>query len=487
MSTVRVRAFCLSLAVLLTLPASTAQRMPSPAPEVFDVADVQPELIGGASSITPEYPEFARRAGIEGRVIVQFVVDERGNAVDPVVVRSPNDLLSEAALTEVRTLKFTPGQQRGRPVKVRFSLPVTFRLRDGAPAVAQAPTPAPAPSPPPPAAVRPTPTPSVSPLLGDDHEGPDFRGVRWGDLRRAVRQTERGRPTVPYPGTIEYRARVFDRPAEVLYTFAGDALQETAYKFDTESVAETDLLFDDIRALLVSKYGEPTSCATDNKGTTYQDSDDTRSCDWNGPRTEIRLATVHDPDILPAWHFVSVDYSAADVGPIVEAGARIEAPALFGPRVMTDGATALYGLGWGASEAAVRQRLGRPVEANDDGTGRLALFRAPEVAGYGGTVLATFYDGGLQSLFASYESDYLYAGDGEFFVAIARAALGGPEGAGTSADGTRVVRWRNDRTTFTVGYKPAGGYTPGTASVLATAAGAADAEARDRQRHADDF
>ena len=98
-------------------------------PEIFDVAEVQPELIGGAGAIQPEYPEFARRAGIEGRVIVQFVVDERGNVVDPVVVRSPNDLLSEAALTEVRTLKFTPGQQRGRPVKVRFSLPVTFRLR----------------------------------------------------------------------------------------------------------------------------------------------------------------------------------------------------------------------------------------------------------------------------------------------------------------------------------------------------------------------
>ena len=98
-------------------------------PDVFDAAEVQPELIGGPAAIRPAYPEFARRAGVEGQVIVQFVVDERGNVVDPVVVRSANDLLSEAALDAVRKVKFTPGQQRGRPVKVRFSLPVTFRLR----------------------------------------------------------------------------------------------------------------------------------------------------------------------------------------------------------------------------------------------------------------------------------------------------------------------------------------------------------------------
>ena len=107
---------------------------PEPAPtepEIFDVAEVQPELIGGLPALQAlvNYPEFARRAGVEGTVTIQFVVDERGNVVDPVVVRSPNDLLSDAALDAVRKVKFTPGQQRGRPVKVRFAVPVTFRLR----------------------------------------------------------------------------------------------------------------------------------------------------------------------------------------------------------------------------------------------------------------------------------------------------------------------------------------------------------------------
>jgi protein TonB len=92
---------------------------------------VEPELVGGLEGLqrSVEYPELAERIGVEGRVIVQFVVDEWGNVVDPVVVWSPHDLLSEAALEAVRQATFRPGQQGGRPVKVRFSLPVTFRLR----------------------------------------------------------------------------------------------------------------------------------------------------------------------------------------------------------------------------------------------------------------------------------------------------------------------------------------------------------------------
>ena len=466
----------LCVAVVAIGPPASAQATLPPEPEVYEVADVQPELIGGLGALQSAvvYPEFARRAGVEGTVVVQFVVDERGNVVDPVVVRSPNDLLSEAALTAVRKARFTPGQQRGRPVKVRFAVPVTFRL------TARAPDPRPAR----PALAQPAVHPS--PLLSTTHEGSDFREVRWGDLRRAVRQTEPGRPTVPYPGTIEYRARVFDRPAKVLYSFAGDALLRAGYQFDTETRVGTESLFDDLRELLVSKYGEPTRCGSDNGGTSYVDRDDSRSCEWDGSRTVIRLGTSHDPDVLSEWHFLLVTYAAQDDAPIVEAGARIEAPALFGPRVMTDGATALYGLDWGASEAAVRQRLGRALDTSDEGTGRLVLFRAPEVAGYGGTVLATFYDGGLHSLFATYESDYLDAGDSAFFRALASAALGDPEGGGTTDDGVRVVRWRNDRAAFAFGYEPSD-YDESSVYVSAVSAESEDAEARDRQRHADDF
>ena len=100
-------------------------------PEIFEVVEQAPELIGGLEGLQGrvEYPEMARRAGVEGKVFVQFVVDERGNVVDPQVARSPSPLLSEAALKAVRESKFKPGQQRGRPVKVRYSLPVNFVLR----------------------------------------------------------------------------------------------------------------------------------------------------------------------------------------------------------------------------------------------------------------------------------------------------------------------------------------------------------------------
>ncbi len=91
----------------------------------------EPVLIGGLDGLQArvQYPEFARRAGVEGTVFVRFVVDERGNVSDLEVQRSPNDLLSEAAVKAIRESRFEPGQQRGRPVKARFTLPVRFVLR----------------------------------------------------------------------------------------------------------------------------------------------------------------------------------------------------------------------------------------------------------------------------------------------------------------------------------------------------------------------
>lgn len=94
--------------------------------------DVMPELIGGLGKLQSRvaYPEGARRDGVEGTVVVEFVVDEAGRVTDPVVTQSPDPRLTEAALAAVRASRFTPGRHRGRPVRVRFGLPVTFRLQD---------------------------------------------------------------------------------------------------------------------------------------------------------------------------------------------------------------------------------------------------------------------------------------------------------------------------------------------------------------------
>ncbi|MEO0559102.1 MAG: energy transducer TonB [Bacteroidota bacterium] len=110
---------------------------PDPEPteqEIFEVVETPPELIGGLEALQASvvYPEMAIMAGIEGRVHVQFVVDEQGRVIDPFILRSPSDVLSAAAIDAVLKCKFTPGLQRGRPVRVRYTVPVKFELVNGA-------------------------------------------------------------------------------------------------------------------------------------------------------------------------------------------------------------------------------------------------------------------------------------------------------------------------------------------------------------------
>ena len=71
---------------------------------------------------------MARRAGIEGRVTVQFIVNERGQVENPRVIRGIGGGCDEVALEAVSKAKFVPGLQRGRPVRVQYSLPIVFRL-----------------------------------------------------------------------------------------------------------------------------------------------------------------------------------------------------------------------------------------------------------------------------------------------------------------------------------------------------------------------
>jgi len=99
-------------------------------PEVFIAVEEMPELIGGLESVQKliVYPEIAKKAGIEGRVFVQFVIDEKGNVTNPVVLKGIGGGCDEAALEAVKKAKFTPGKQRGRPVRVQYSIPIVFRL-----------------------------------------------------------------------------------------------------------------------------------------------------------------------------------------------------------------------------------------------------------------------------------------------------------------------------------------------------------------------
>ncbi|MEX0778564.1 MAG: energy transducer TonB [Balneolales bacterium] len=98
--------------------------------EVFQVVENMPEPVGGIESIynNLEYPDVARRAGIEGRVSVQFTVDVNGNVSDAQVLRGIGGGADEEAISAIQNTEWTPGRQRGRAVPVRFVYTVQFRL-----------------------------------------------------------------------------------------------------------------------------------------------------------------------------------------------------------------------------------------------------------------------------------------------------------------------------------------------------------------------
>lgn len=101
--------------------------------DFFVVVEQMPELIGGLAQLQRQirYPEMARMAGIEGRVYIQFIVNEEGEVEHPRVVRGIGGGADEEALRVVRDARFTPGFQRGRPVRVQYSLPILFRIANG--------------------------------------------------------------------------------------------------------------------------------------------------------------------------------------------------------------------------------------------------------------------------------------------------------------------------------------------------------------------
>jgi len=90
---------------------------------------VSPRIISG-TRIQPEYPEHARRAGVEGDVLLRAVIRRDGTVGSLEVVQAPRaDLgLSEAALTAVSQWRYHPARLEGRPVEVYFMIEVTFRL-----------------------------------------------------------------------------------------------------------------------------------------------------------------------------------------------------------------------------------------------------------------------------------------------------------------------------------------------------------------------
>ncbi len=104
--------------------------------EALDVVEVMPEFPGGNKAMMSylaeniKYPKEAENAGMQGRVIVQFVVDTDGSIEDAKVVRAVDPLLDKEAIRVINAMpKWKPGMQDGKEVRVKYTVPIAFRLK----------------------------------------------------------------------------------------------------------------------------------------------------------------------------------------------------------------------------------------------------------------------------------------------------------------------------------------------------------------------
>lgn len=118
-------------------PPVAVEEEPEEDQTIFVVVENNPEFPGGEAALFKylneniKYPVIAQENGIQGRVTCQFVINSDGSIVDIVVARSSGDAsLDKEAVRVIKNMpKWKPGRQRNKPVRVRFTLPVNFRLQ----------------------------------------------------------------------------------------------------------------------------------------------------------------------------------------------------------------------------------------------------------------------------------------------------------------------------------------------------------------------
>jgi len=137
------RFFLLLMAVCAWAVSGYAQTPPpaeKPTEKTIVVVEKMPEYVGGQAALAKflqsniVYPAEAKKLGIEGKVYLNFVIDEQGNVTNVKLLRGIGGGCDEEAIRVVKLMpKWIPGEQAGKPVKVMFNLPIAFKL-DMAPA-----------------------------------------------------------------------------------------------------------------------------------------------------------------------------------------------------------------------------------------------------------------------------------------------------------------------------------------------------------------
>lgn len=123
-------------AVVIQAPVTSGPTQEEDTEVVFVVVESMPSFPGGDAALFKylndniKYPVIAQESGIQGRVTCQFVVNRDGSIVDIEVVRSVDKSLDAEAIRVIKNMpRWTPGKQRGKTVRVKYTLPVNFRLQ----------------------------------------------------------------------------------------------------------------------------------------------------------------------------------------------------------------------------------------------------------------------------------------------------------------------------------------------------------------------
>lgn len=117
-------------------PVKPAEEKPEVENKVFEVVEQMPSFPGGPSALMKylseniKYPVVAQENGVQGRVVVSFVVERDGSITDVKVARSVDPSLDREAMRVVRSMPhWIPGKQNGSAVRVKYNVPVSFRLQ----------------------------------------------------------------------------------------------------------------------------------------------------------------------------------------------------------------------------------------------------------------------------------------------------------------------------------------------------------------------
>ncbi|MBR5205505.1 MAG: energy transducer TonB [Bacteroidaceae bacterium] len=103
--------------------------------EIYQLLDKKPKFKGGETGLEKflkenvKYPAIARENGVQGRVIVEFIIEKNGSITNAKIIKGVDPHLNNEALRVVNLMpKWKPGKHKGKKVRVRYSMPILFRL-----------------------------------------------------------------------------------------------------------------------------------------------------------------------------------------------------------------------------------------------------------------------------------------------------------------------------------------------------------------------